>query len=324
MADRMCSTEGFKLQRKTGLTNPVISLLLCILVWLPASAQAQNITILLSDNQQIYNEMAAAIEPENPERKHALLLDEFTQTDRAHHTHTLVAIGTRACETAIQLNTPQYKIICTFLPSQTFEQIVTHHTDAITDQQSVTAIFMDQPLQRQIDLARLIAPNARTLGTVFGNSSAYQQAAFEELAHAAGLSPQHAFLDERQNPVQILTPLIQRSDIFLSLPDSASFNRNVTRWSLYITLRNRVPLIGFSASYAEAGAVVSLYSTVQQLAEQTNEVIRIVEQSGELPAPAYPSEFTININRSAARTLRMDLPESEILSQQLKQLGGRP
>lgn len=320
----MCSTEGFKSHRRDSLAYHCMRVILSILLWLPISAQAESIIILLSDTQQIYRDMAAVIEPGHPQQTRTVLLDEFIQSGMDSNAHTLVAIGTRACESGIQFNPAQYRVICTFLPSQTFEQLVTHHIDAIINQQSVTAVFMDQPLQRQIDLARLIAPNARTLGTVFGNSSVYQQEAFERLAHTAGFTPQHAFLDERQNPVQILTPLIQRSDIFLSLPDSASFNRNVTRWSLYITLRNRVPLIGFSASYAEAGAVVSLYSTVQQLAEQTNEVIRIVEQSGELPAPAYPSEFTININRSAARTLRMDLPESEILSQQLKQRGGRP
>lgn len=297
------------------------SLLLCSLLSLISlQAHSRTLLILLSDRHHIYQDLANAIQTDTFSHYRTLILDEF-DIATTQLPDTILAIGMRACETALQITEQHRDIVCTFLPSQTFLQLIEQYRSnlAVTPAR-VTAIYMDQPLQRQIQLARLIAPGAKSIGTVFGNSSAYQQQAFEALSSAAGFKPQHDIMDERQNPVQVLTPIIQRSDIFLALPDSASFNRNVTRWSLYITLRNRVPLIGYSASYAQAGAVISMYTTPQQLAQQTSQVLNQITDSEVMPKPAYPIEFTLNINQSAARTLRIDIPELEFLTQHLTEV----
>jgi len=296
------------------------TILLCFLSLISLHAHSKTLVILLSDRHHIYQDLANAIKTEGFTDYQTFFLEELDR-NRTPIPDLVLAIGTRACETAVQLSWQNTGVVCTFLPSQTFLQLlVKYRTEPTIATSGVTAVFMDQPLQRQIHLARLIAPRAQSIGTVFGSSSIYQQQDFNTLSRAAGFEAQHAFLDEQQNPVQVLTPLIQRSDIFLSLPDSASFNRNVTRWSLYITLRNRVPLIGFSASYAEAGAVVSLYTTPQQLAQQTSQVLNQLSRTDTMPEPSYPLEFTLDINRSAARTLRLDLPAVEILSQQLTEV----
>ncbi|KGK40854.1 hypothetical protein LH51_19010 [Nitrincola sp. A-D6] len=284
-------------------------------------AHSKTLTILLSDRHHVYQEFANAIHTEAFPEHQILTLGEF-DNNKGPIPELILAIGARACEAALRAIHQDSDIVyCTFLPSQTFQQMFAQYRSSATAQTvKVTATFMDQPLQRQIYLARLIAPGARSIGTVFGSNSVYQQQAFETLSLAAGFEAQHAFLDERQNPVQVLTPLIQRSDIFLSLPDSAGFNRNVTRWSLYITLRNRVPLIGFSASYAKAGAVVSMYTTTEQLAQQTSQVLNQLITTDIIPEPAYPHEFTLKINQSAARTLRLELPDEELLSKRLTEV----
>lgn len=296
------------------------TLLLCLLSLISLHAHAKTLVILLSDRHHIYQDLANAIQTDAFTDYHLLALEEF-DSYTTQLPELLLAIGTRACETALQLSEHRSDIVCTFLPSQTFLRLLDQYrTGSAHTNTRVTAIFMDQPLQRQIQLARLIDPEAESIGTVFGNSSVYQQQAFETLSIAVGLKAQYAFLDEQQNPVQVLTPVIQRSDIFLALPDSASFNRNVTRWSLYITLRNRVPLIGYSASYTEAGAVISMYTTPQQIARQTSQVLNQITSTDVMPEPAYPLEFTLNINQSAARTLRLDLPEIDMLTQHLTEV----
>ena len=296
------------------------TLLLCLLSLISLQAHAKTLIILLSDRHHIYQDLANAIQTDIFTDYQIVALEEYN-SNTLQPPGIFLAIGTRACEAALQLTEQHSDIVCTFLPSQTFLRLLEQYrTDSSTANRRVTAVFLDQPLQRQIHLARLIDPEAESIGTVFGNSSIYQQQAYETLSLAAGFNAQYAFLDERQNPVQVLTPIIQRSDIFLALPDSASFNRNVTRWSLYITLRNRVPLIGYSASYAEAGAVISLYTTPQQLAGQTNQVLNQIAGTDVMPEPAYPLEFTLNINQSAARTLRLDLPEIEVLTQHLTEV----
>lgn len=295
-------------------------LLLCLLSSISLQAHARTLVILLSDRHHIYQDLANSIQTDAFTDYRTLSIEEFG-TSMSRVPETILAIGTRACEAALAITEQHSNIVCTFLPSQTFLRLQEQYLASITNNNTrATAVFMDQPLQRQIHLARLIDPGAKSIGTVFGNSSIYQQQAFETLSLAAGFNAQHAFLDERQNPVQVLTPIIQHSDIFLALPDSANFNRNVTRWSLYITLRNRVPLIGFSASYAEAGAVISIYTTPKQLAQQTSHVLNQISRTDVVPEPAYPLKFNLDINQSAARTLRLDLPDIETLTQHLTEV----
>lgn len=296
------------------------TLLLCILSLISLHAHAKTLVILLSDRHHIYQDLANTIQTDVFTDYQIVVIEDY-DSNTTQFPALFLAIGTRACETALALNQQRSDIVCTFLPSQTFLQLLKQYqTNSTKTHARATAVFMDQPLERQIHLARLINPQAESIGTVFGKSSVYQQQAFETLSIAAGFNVQHALLDERQNPVQVLTPIIQHSDIFLALPDSAGFNRNVTRWSLYISLRNRVPLIGFSESYAEAGAVISMYATPQQLAQQTSWVLNQIANTDVMPEPAYPLAFTLNINQAAARTLRLYIPDIEILSKHLTEV----
>lgn len=293
-------------------------ILLCLFTFISPMIYANNIIILMSDHQQIHQEMAAAIRLHTGATSLTLPYQELLDIDMTHGQHTILSVGARACDAAFENISQHDVLICTLIPAQTFTELSVKHEKKLTHSNSVTSVFMDQPIQRQLLLAQLIAPDASTIGTVFGRNSVSARTEFETFAKTLGLTPEHAYLDDLHNPVQVLTPLIQRSDIFLALPDSATFNRNVARWSLYITLRNKVPIIGFSANYAEAGAVVSLYSTVDQLAAQAYEALSRYNQYQQLPAPSYPHDFTIDVNRPAVRTLRMNLPDSETLRQQLK------
>lgn len=71
-----------------------------------------------------------------------------------------------------------------------------------------------------------------------------------------------------------------------------------------------------TAKYADAGAVVALYSDTDDIARQAAEMLTAMD--GQLPPPAWPREFSITVNRTAARNLDLVLPPAERLVEQLK------
>ncbi|TVQ66930.1 MAG: hypothetical protein EA373_13045 [Oceanospirillales bacterium] len=306
--------------KQKGFSQSIMSILVMILITFSTTLSSKELLVLLSDDQKIHNEISALIVNQSSLTVTTRLYHEHTRSAEYSDNKVILSIGTRACNKALENLESNEKVVCTLIPAQTYKALITKHS--ITDNKAhrVTAVFMDQPIDRQIALARLVSPNAKSIGTVFGQTSVAQRAEFERIGLLSNFETHIAFLDEAQNPVQILTPLIQRSDVFLAIPDNANFNRSVSRWALYITLRNKIPLIGFSSSYSEAGAVVSLYSTTEQLAYQTHETIVTLLNSETLVPAAYPNDFTIMINESTARTLRMNLPDSQELSKQLKEI----
>lgn len=280
-------------------------------------AQATDIPLVLTDNSGIYQQFARLISQRTALPTETLLLNQATHEIRQRP--IVVAIGTRACEELARHTQSPTRLICTFLPSQAFQHLIDHPQKADTDiERAIDAVFLDQPIQRQVALARLLVPQAKYLGTLYGESSQIYQTEIEEYAQQYGFLTLSDFLREEGNPVQTLTPLLERSQVFLALPDSTLFNRTVTKWLLYISLRNRVPLIGFSESYVDAGALIGVYSTPEQQAQQVAETLSAIRQ-GRSPVQAFPQYFTLKVNSNTERTLRMRLPSLDQLSQALLQ-----
>jgi len=284
----------------------------------PALALAQPLLVLSSDSS-IYQRTANAIQ-----QHYNAPLRKITMAERdnfsAPGTDTLIAIGSKACESVLQSGPAKSQLICTFIPRSTYNQLLYRFEDtSFVDEQRVTAIFLDQPLARQVQLARLIVPTARKVGTFFGPTSRKDRDLFIEAATKHRLFPVFISLRPEDNPVRKLQPIIGKSDVFLPLPDRAIFNRATAKWVLFISLRQRVPLVGFSKKYVEAGALAAVYSTPEQIGNQTAEQLARLNTDGYLPPPRYPAEFSISINHVTAETLGIPVPTASILEQQLKE-----
>ena len=308
------------MDRHTSIKRISKFIVLFVALLFSITATAKDLLILLSEDQSIHNEMATIILRETNLSGSIQVYHEDSLPNSDSEALLIIAIGTRACDRVIEKYSSTEIVICTLIPAQTYRALLTKHKKTEAHEKRLTAIFMDQPISRQIALARLVFPDARSIGTVFGQTSVLQRYDFEQYAEKENFETHHAFLDQSQNPVQILTPVIQRSDIFLAIPDNANFNRSVSRWALYISLRNKVPLIGFSPSYSEAGAVISLYSTPKQLAYQTSDIVLNYLVNHKLAPASYPLKYETIINESTARTLRMNLQNSQYLSEQLKEI----
>lgn len=291
--------------------------LLWLLLLLPVMAKAETPFVLLSDSDRSYNGMLKALtEQHNGYLESEVLLNQAP----SGHPFTL-AVGSRACEAIIRLIDPDERALCIFLPSQTFADLTSNPKgQQLLAERRLSAIYLDQPLIRQMLLAKMLKPKMQTIGTVLGPGSDRQASYFSDAASSLGLTSLIGRLADSENPVRELTPIIEESDVFLPLPDSSVFNRASAKWILYLTLRNKVPLVGFSSSYAYAGAVVSVYSNVEQIAQQALEILNNREPGDPLPGPAYPDDFSITINQTAARNLGLTLAPESAMVMELKRL----
>ena len=84
---------------------------------------------------------------------------------------------------------------------------------------------------------------------------------------------------------------------------------------LLTSYRAKIPVVGFSEGLVKAGALLALYSSGRQQGKQGAEIAnRILAGDGGLPAPQYPTYFTVRVNSSVARSLGIQMEEEATMA----------
>jgi ABC-type uncharacterized transport system substrate-binding protein len=184
---------------------------------------------------------------------------------------------------------------------------------------SRSALYIDQPFERQLNLCRLIAPDLRHLAVLYGPTS---QASYSDLHNAARQTD--VTLHEQNvaagtNPNAALDRVLDDSQLLLALPDPEVFTRYTVAGLLLTAYHHAVPVIGFSAAYVKAGALAAVYSTPEQIGRDAAEIVLAsrTDTGWMLPTPRYPAYYSVAVNRQVGRSLNLKLPDDAVLLQAL-------
>lgn len=233
--------------------------------------------------------------------------------------HWVVAVGTAALkglQDVFARDTRPPALLALLVPRLAFERIA---DPARLRTGSVSAVFLDQPAGRQLDLIRLALPDAHRFGILItGESKAYAPA-LEAAGRERGLQMVSSLV-EQGGLYPALQSLLPDVDVLLALPDPMVFNSQTAGSILTAAYRRQVPLAGFSPAYVKAGALLALYSTPAQVGRRGGELLRqaLAAKPQPLPQPHSPREFTVEVNQNVARSLGLALDEAR-LGEQLRQ-----
>ena len=284
-------------------------------------ALAAQVAVVLSDDSAPYQEVYQVMRAHLAERGHDVqqAYPMGLAAAALSESRLVVAVGVRAAESlaALPLRTP---LLAVLVPRNWYAG---SGRGRLNDggRRVASAIFLDQPVERQALLIRLAFPDAQRVGVLTG---AGQLPLLDEL-DAALRTHQLDLVGQTLDPdARLIGPLEQvlaNADLMLAVPDPQVFNRN-TAQSLFLTsYRYRVPVLGYSQSLTRAGALLSLHSSPAQIGRQAAEWVNqaLLGVPVRLPQPAHPLYFDISINEQVARSLGFILPPEAVLE---KQLGG--
>lgn len=305
-----------------SLLKPLISFTLrlwlgvWLLVWLSTlmPAHAIGVSVVLSSEHPSYSTVAEAIKQQLAPSVSLHEWQADTLPAALPEDDLLVAIGTKALKTLLQRNLQQ-PMLASFLPRRSYEET----QQSFTHNGNISAVYLDQSMALQLRLIKQLAPHTTTIGSVFGPSSQADSARLYSAAYEQDLELHTVALNPDDNPIAVLQPIIEQSDLFLAIPDQSAFNRASAKWSLFIALRARKALIGFSEKYVDAGALAAVYSTPEQIGRQTAEAVDNYLENGIFPAPAHPRYFTVKVNDNTARLIGWPIPNAEQLTRQLQE-----
>ena len=306
---------------------PVSSLRACLVcLWLGlclgamsvrAAAAEPALVLVSSETSAAYVELAdtmvADLERGGAARDtvRRMTVAEFEDGERSAP-RLFVALGVRAA-TALAQSDERTPVLCTLLPRTSFERIVQESGRKASSQFS--AIYLDQPLSRQLELVRQLLPQARRVGVLWGDASITQQGALEAAATSRGLRVVAARVGSGEALFPALQKVLDDADVLLALADPQIYHGGSIQNILLSSVRVRVPMVAFSPAYVKAGALAAVYATPTQIGHQAATLARAVLQGRGLPgAPQYSREFEISVNLPVAHALALSVDASAVLA----------
>lgn len=230
----------------------------------------------------------------------------------------VIAFGVEGAKGAARLDS-RIPVLGIFVPKKAFDAIL-----PLRNSGKFSAIFIDQPLERQMMLARLAFSKSRHVGVLLGPNSSGELPSLQKAASVSGIELSAVTISSRSEMFSALELLLKKSDVMLAVPDPLVFNSDTISGILLSAYRHNIPLIGFSPSYVRAGALAALYSSVEQVGWQTAEAVSEFSRTGVLPQPEYPVYFTVGINKYVARSMGIEIQDEATFEEKLSHTEGAP
>jgi putative tryptophan/tyrosine transport system substrate-binding protein len=311
-----------------------VKLLRCVSFWLwvlgilsSSAARSAEIVILSSERSAGYVEagQAALYELAGGGIKRGdvvqLVASEMSAADWAttQGAKVWLSLGSDALSRALQRD-GRPPVVAALIPRQSFDRIVKAAPRATSP---AVAVYLDQPLGRQVDLLRLALPNVQKVGALWGPESILQQAELQAALQARNLQLVSGSFTAGNSLFSALRPVLDDAQALLAVADPEVYNGSTVSNILLATYRAQLPVMAFSPAYVNAGALLALYSTPRQIGTQAASLVRQQLAGTTGVVSQYPVDFSVAINEHVARSLGFTLDETSLLAR-LRRLERRP
>lgn len=292
-------------------------------------AAPDSVALVLSDDSAPYHEFAgrfrATVEASGGggPRVSVYSVAKLEQSGGASlaDTDLLIPVGMRATEAVLQARAG-WPVLAVLIPRPGYKHL---KKELAARDQPFSAIYLDQPLSRRFALLREALPGRKRVGVVLGPDSSGELRALQTAAREIGMTLQAEHIREADELLPALKRVLMDSDVLLALPDPLVFSRQTAQSVLLTSYRAQKPLIAYSQSYVNAGALAAVHSTPAQIAQQAAElVLKLAKSSGvALPAPQHPKYFSVSVNTQVARSMGIAIADENTLRERLLAAEGR-
>lgn len=273
-----------------------------------AQAETLNVRLVLSDNSPPYQQFSVALNKALATSK-ADVNVIASQVSDSTNADLVIAVGIKASEsTFANIDVP---VLGVMIPKTSYELLL-GGLPAQQRSKAVSAIYIDQPWERQLDFIQAALPKHRKIGLLYSPDTRLDLASLRNSTKQRGLQLSAQSVQTTETLFATLDTVLGESDVLLVIPDNAIYNSSNVRNILLTSYRHKVALIGISQAYVNAGAIGAIFSTPEHLAEQTAATIISFAKSRRLPEPQYPDLYSIALNQQVAHSLGIALntPES--------------
>lgn len=238
-----------------------------------------------------------------------VLKDGNSKIDNLSDYGLIITLGRKAAK-ALNYSIIKQPVLNALIPKAIYKQL-----SAGRYRRNISAVYLDQPLKRQLLLSKIITPDLH-LGILLGPTSKELQPVIEKVALKLGIRVAYKEVEQKNKVGSSLKQLLEKSNTLLAIPDPVIYSRQTIINILLSSYHKKTAVVGFSSAYVKAGALAAVYSSPNDIGRHLSEIAGQLIQANEkiLPNPVHPKYFSVEINNSVAKSLGLYLPDkSEIL-----------
>lgn len=287
------------------LSVVLVFLFLCIS---PLQAEPLRVTVVLSEEGGAYQEFSDLLRVKMPVARFALNTVNVDQI--LSDSDLYIAVGMKAAD---ELASSDLPVLSVLVPKAGYDKLP-HGSVQRTLPRS--AIFLDQPMERQIAFLLAALPSTSDVGILYSTPPPELPNVRRLLADKK-VRLHDISVGGAQSLNDALESVLIESQVLFVLPDTGVYNAATIRNILLTSYRKQIPLVGISRAYVRAGALCAIYSTPDQVASQAAAAIRQFSETGRLPPNQYPKEFEVSVNRQVARSLDIPIKDADRLRDEI-------
>lgn len=288
-----------------------------------AAALAETrITLVLSDTSAAYREAASSLADHlSTDRARWRVRREDTASRRGPGDEDLrISLGPGALRTLLaeNTNTPIWALM---LSRDEFQSIA--NTSSFSDHIALSALYMDQPRDRQLTLVRVALPQARRVAVFTRDDPARILPSLHQAAGKLGLEVQVERILAADGVITALRRLRKGTDVLL-LDDADMPDSSMLKPLLLETYGRNLPVVVSTTRLLQAGAMLALYTSPDSIAREAAARLARMRPGARLrpPATAFPDNFDVAVNRSVALALDIRVATAEALRQRMLRRAG--
>lgn len=288
----------------------LLTILVALLYSLKVSAvQQTRIAVLLSANSEPYMQTLQGFKED---LKNNIKYEEFT-LQPGQSVEELVAKA-KASKPDI------YFTVGSVVTSATLKQVkqtpvvatMVLNFSELENANNATGVVLDFQPEMQIEWLHKIIPNIKNIGMIYSSGPSNQIVKkMEAKAAGLGLNVDARKIKSVQDLPSILDSFENEVDVLLAIADPAVFNAQTAKPILLFSYRNRIPVVGLSEQWVEAGALYSLNRDYLDIGKQCADIVTKIRGGTPVTSlhAAAPRKIEYMINSRATAHMKVSIAD---------------
>ena len=271
----------------------------------------QNIVIISSSNSDYQVQTASKIREKleaNGARAIIISTDDIVSSEKNIKT-LYVAIGENAINSLYEYDSDAFvlRINHRMIPG-------TKYTSAQSD------LITAQPECRHIQLIKSLNPDWSTVAVLSSIGSLDITVELRKCTERQNLSLNVYTITKQSDLLETLETAIEHNRVLLAIADPFIYNSKTLKNILLTTYRHRMPVIGYSDSFVQAGAVAAIYTSPESIADKASDIIfGFFNNNWQFNKKIYSTDgFSISMNTQVATSLEITLPSEESIRESME------
>ncbi len=269
---------------------------------------AQGIKIVYDDTQSFHQDFIKLFSQKNLNQQHyGYELVTLDKVGNLTDDDLIVTIGHKAASLTVN---HKGKALHTFNSKRSIEIL---YKDKL--KKDHYAIYLDQPLERSISLIQHVLFDIKTIDVIFSENTNDQITEVKQLLEKRHIKLKSNWFNSGSSQIQQIESIAKQSQLLLLIPDILVVNQNNARPLIVSAYKNNVPLVAYSRAMVKAGALMAVYTTLEQVVAQTLNTINTIQTNKQPPLLQLipPDDFDVAVNYQVARILKLNIDSESLI-----------